>query len=355
MSSPTNPRYLQDVPAVSEDQADHTSECPPSREHVTLLERAARGDSEAFGQLIAPHQEMLVRFARRQLAERAHLGEDAVQEALVNAYRALAAGVRPENLRAWLFTIVHNCAVNINRAQRATEPLPAACAGRSPDTVTLIEQREWMDGLMAAISVLPDRQREALVGHTFEGRSYQELAERHSTTVSAVKTLIYRARRGLSSESWVQALLPPWSWAARSLYRLAGHDKLIDKLTSLGALGQMLGAATIASTVLLAIPGTQPGRAGATPTHHRHARLHTGGRHAHHGDTKTPTPAVVHREAHQAIAACEHDKRVLRASTPALHYAARHLSTTVREYTGCESEIERALRGSLTSHRRSHR
>ncbi|MGH2833481.1 MAG: RNA polymerase sigma factor [Solirubrobacteraceae bacterium] len=336
----------------------------PTVEETALLERAARGDSDAFGRLIAPHRETLVRFARRQLAERAHLGEDAVQEALVNAHRALAGGARPENLRAWLFTIVRNCAININRAQRTAEPLPAAYASTSPDTVSLIEQREWMDGLMAAISVLPDRQREVLLGHTFEGRSYRELAERHSTTVSAVKTLLHRARRGLGSGSWVAALLPPWGWATSGIYRLAANDKLADragiKLTSLNAVGQMLGAATIASTVLLAIPGTQPGRAGATTTHARHAHMHvrsdTGGPHARHGGARILTPAVVHREAHQAITSCEHDKRVLRGTAPALHYAIEHLSTIVREYTECEYRIRRVLTESQVKRRfGSHR
>jgi RNA polymerase sigma factor (sigma-70 family) len=333
-------------------------------ERAALLDRAARGDSDAFAQLIAPHREALVRFAGRQLGERAHLGEDAVQEAMVNAYGALAAGARPENLRAWLFTIVRNCAVNIRRAQRPTDPLPAVWDSGGPDTVALLEQREWMDGLMSAIGDLPDRQREVLVGHTFEGRSYRELAERHSTTVPAVKTLIHRARRGLTTGSWIrQALLPPWGWPGPGIYRLIGQGKFAVKAAIkpllISPAAQMLGAATIASTVLLAIPGTRPGPAIATPIHHRHAGVHghrsPGDRHSGLRDGQSFTPAAERREAHRAIVSCERGYHIPKGRSPAaLRYALKHLPTSLREYTDCEDEIKRALHGSRAG-RREHR
>ena len=50
-----------------------------------------------------------------------------------------------------------------------------------------------------AVHGLPARQRDALVGHAFEGRSYREIAARQQTTIAAVKSLLTRARRTLST------------------------------------------------------------------------------------------------------------------------------------------------------------
>lgn len=318
----------------------------------SLLDRAAHGDADAFAQLISPYRAELVRFACVQLG---HLGEDAVQEAMVNAYRALTGGARPENLRAWLFTIVRNCAVNIHRAQRPVTQLPASSASESPDTLALLEQRERIGGLMSAISALPDRQRQVLVGHTFEGRSYQELAARHGTTVSAVKTLLHRARRGLCASNWVHAPLAPWVFVARWADRLPRHGKLAARTgikdLLLSSPAQMLGAATIASTVLLAVPGTRPGPAIATPVpRHDSARGHPP-----HGGRNSVSPATARREANRTIASCERGKRSFPGRSPAaLRYAAKHLPTIAHEYTDCEFVIERALRRSFAPRRHPH-
>ena len=51
----------------------------------------------------------------------------------------------------------------------------------------LVEQGEWIDWLMAAVGQLPARQRDALVGHAFEGRSYREIAARDSARVVVIE------------------------------------------------------------------------------------------------------------------------------------------------------------------------
>jgi RNA polymerase sigma-70 factor (ECF subfamily) len=337
------------------------------------MDRAAEGDSEAFARLIAPHRGALVRFADSRLGGRGDLGEDAVQEALTNGYRALATGTRPENLRAWLFTIVHNCAVNLQRSQRPVDALGENHAHVAPDTAAVVEQREWMDNLMAAIGALPDRQRQVLVGAALEGRSYQELAERHSTTIPAIKTLLHRARRHLSTGSLRHAFLPPWGWAAACMYRVLHHGKLASKAAVkpllAGPLGLTFSAATIASTVLLALPGASPGPAGATPAHLGSAHLKRDARHSRqqtgaHGTQKL-TPAALkrhqHHEAHQAITRCLHGQRlvkrrhspgVVRYSPAALRYAIDHLPTFVRQYTMCEYALKHALLASVSHHSR---
>ena len=99
-----------------------------------LMDRVAAGEQEAFGLLFAPYRAMLLQFAAGRLGGEAQLAEDIVQEAALNAFRALAAGARPENLRAWLFTIVRNCASNARRAGRPSIPIEDHPEADVPET-----------------------------------------------------------------------------------------------------------------------------------------------------------------------------------------------------------------------------
>ena len=66
-----------------------------------------------------------------------------------------------------------------------------------------------------------------------------------------------------------------------------------------------------------------------------------------------PPPRSYTDEAHLVIVSCERGKRVLKGSSPAMHYALKHLPTIVREYTDCEDRIRRALNKSQAERRRS--
>jgi RNA polymerase sigma factor (sigma-70 family) len=333
---------------------------------TVLMSQVRGGDQNAFGRLVEPHCPALRRFAARQLAGNAHLAEDVLQEAMLNAYRAIAAGATPENIKAWLFTLVRNCVVNTHRTARATVPLedhhrPAVENSAS----TLFAQREWMDWLMGAIGDLPVRQREALLGHAFEGRSYAEIATRQDTTVSAVKTLIHRARRGLAGSA-----SPPWH--SISLPILAGARRLGASLTRrslagkagttkgvFGALVPVLSAATVTTGVLMVIPGANPGPVSASGfTGQKVVHVHATHR---HGKTKShkhsPPHAIlerrIHREGARATAQCLKGSGIGKYSQAGLRYAARHLSTSVLEYTDCKSVLLNAQLKNLdrTRHR----
>ena len=246
---------------------------------------SAAGERDAFRALVDAHAPELLRYARRQLGGRAELAEDVLQDAFLSAYRHLAAGTRPQNPRAWLYAIVHNAAINVARAPQPPVSLETShpiAAGPTPSEA--IEQREWLEWLMGAIGALPARQRDALVGHALEGRSYRELASREQTTVSAIKTLIHRARRGLTEGSPLHALAVPFLLISRRLAGFTAHRALAGKLSANGITGMFLaalGTATLTSGLLLA---GQAGHSVAIAASRRqavsgHARAHhrTGG------------------------------------------------------------------------------
>jgi RNA polymerase sigma factor (sigma-70 family) len=314
-----------------------------------LMERVAAGEQEAFGLLFAPYRTMLSQFAAGRLGGDAHLAEDVVQEAALNAYRALVAGARPENLRAWLFTIVRNCASNARRAGRPSVPIEDHHeADASQDPALALARREYIASLMGALSELPERQRQALLGHTLEGHTYREIAIRQDSTVSAVKTLIHRARRSLGAAP--RSALLPLPAAARRLAAFLGRGSLVGKAGTKGALGmaaQALSAAAITTGILMVVPGAGPGSviAGGLPHRYHRAASHHVSRHTgSHRAPRQESPGRIHSEARHAIRQCLKGIRKPTHYTPAaLLYARHHLATDVIEYTECPEQLTHEL------------
>ena len=322
-----------------------------SSEEALQASGGPRAPDAMFEELVRLHRAELTRFAVRLLGEHAEQAEDVVQESLLNAHRALRGGTVPERPRAWLFTIVHNAAVNAARGVRSTEEIEEGLHATSDQSVPeAVEQGEWIDWLMTAVGQLPERQRDALVGHAFEGRSYRELAARQATTVPAVKSLIGRARRALSADASfpVAGIATPLLALARFLRAaparslLAGQSGATKGLA--GVLAQAALTATVTTGVLMAVHGGSlgTGLAATGPPRWPAAdqRRHTS---TPHPSRRRPGRQTVRREGRRAIRECTHRGVAgARYSEAALQYAARHLTTGELEYTNCERQLELA-------------
>jgi RNA polymerase sigma-70 factor, ECF subfamily len=122
--------------------------------------------------------------------------EDVTQTTFLNAYRAYQQGVEIEKPHNWLIKITHNAArTRYAYASRRVKEVPledhveqlAVPEAEQPDVI----------GVLRALGRLPFNQRAALVMRELEGRSYAEIADTIGVSVSAVETLIFRARRSL--------------------------------------------------------------------------------------------------------------------------------------------------------------
>jgi RNA polymerase sigma factor (sigma-70 family) len=122
--------------------------------------------------------------------------EDVTQTTFLNAYRAYQRGIEIEKPHNWLIKIAHNVArTRYARASRRVKEVPledhveqlAVPEAEQPDVV----------GVLRALGRLPFNQRAALVMRELEGRSYAEIADTIGVSVSAVETLIFRARKSL--------------------------------------------------------------------------------------------------------------------------------------------------------------
>jgi RNA polymerase sigma-70 factor, ECF subfamily len=136
----------------------------------------------------------LRRYARALAGDRI-AADDLVQDTLERAWSKFHLYRRGTDLRAWLFTVMHNVHVNQVRAQRPTvmlddEMLELAQPVRETDTLVLRD-------LDAAIRRLPPDQREVLLLVALEEMSYDETAETLGVPIGTVMSRLSRAREKL--------------------------------------------------------------------------------------------------------------------------------------------------------------
>jgi RNA polymerase sigma factor (sigma-70 family) len=167
-------------------------------EDAALVAAFRAGSEDAFTEMHQRYREPLLAFARRMLRGTGLDAEDVVQDAFVRAHVALRATDRPMALRAWLYMITRNRALDGLRARRASCPLEErdSVAG-SCDPVESALQRDELRRIVDELARLPERQRLALVQRELCGVSHVDLADQLGTTVSATKSLIIRARTQL--------------------------------------------------------------------------------------------------------------------------------------------------------------
>ena len=122
--------------------------------------------------------------------------EDVTQTTFLNAWRAYRSGVEPTKPHNWLIKIAHNAA-RTRYAVSARRPHEVAFDENVHELPVPPEEASELQGVLQALGKLPFNQRSALVMRELEGRSYGEIAEALEVSVSAVETLIFRARRSL--------------------------------------------------------------------------------------------------------------------------------------------------------------
>src|SRR5215475_3693164 len=93
-----------------------------------LVRRAQRGDLTAYGDLIHRHRTGLERFAVHLLGNRQE-AEEALQDTLLRAYRAIGQCVQPERFRGWIFQIlVNRCRTRLARPDPTVDGRAAEAA-----------------------------------------------------------------------------------------------------------------------------------------------------------------------------------------------------------------------------------
>jgi RNA polymerase sigma factor (sigma-70 family) len=162
-----------------------------------LLAQRLRTD-RSFERMYRRHVGDVYRYALAVLRNPAD-AEDVAQTTFMNAYRAFQRGERPDNAQNWLIAIAHNVCRQRFRLS-ARRPAEVAYDDGILDVVPDEDPGPSAEDIQRALGQLAFNQRAALVMRELEGRSYAEIAEILDITVSAVETLIFRARRALREQ-----------------------------------------------------------------------------------------------------------------------------------------------------------
>src|SRR4051794_16732188 len=188
-----------------------------------LLEAAGGGDEDAFRRLVEPHRGELHAHCYRMLGS-VHDAEDALQDALLRAWRSVARFEGRSSLRSWLYKIATNtCLDVIERRPKRVLPIdygPAADPHDGPGEPLVesvwvepypdeklgvedgyaapeahYEQRESVElAFIVALQHLPAKQRAVLILREVLGFSAQEVADTLETTTASVNSALQRAR-----------------------------------------------------------------------------------------------------------------------------------------------------------------
>lgn len=195
------PGFIPEQPLVTTDGVDADDAID-----VALMRATAKGDERAFRQLIERHQQSVVGTVARMLND-ATEAEDIAQMVFVRIWQSAPKWTHDAKFTTYLFTITRNLVFNESRRRSRKKEVsydeqeenhPAL--SRADDALQpgeRLEKSERHRSIDRAIAALPEQQRLAVVLRTFEGLDYEEIAAALDTSVSSVKSLLFRARATL--------------------------------------------------------------------------------------------------------------------------------------------------------------
>lgn len=171
-------------------------------EENRLVDRARRGNPEAFRALVDAYKERLFAFVWRMVRDH-HEAEDIAQAAFVRAYQALSSYREEYAFSTWLFTIAYRLCLNHLRRRKAYSgevdlTRIGAAGDDAPHAVANTEEAERLRRLIwAAVDELKPAQKTAVLLFYREGKSCEEIGRVLDVPTVTVKSHLHRARAKL--------------------------------------------------------------------------------------------------------------------------------------------------------------
>jgi len=177
---------------------------------AALMLRARQGDSGAFTELVEKYKQPVMNLAFRTLRDLTE-AEDLAQNVFVQLWKSAPRYEATAKFSTWLFTIARNLCLNeIRRRTRHPaesldqtrddaddQPLYQIEDKRVATAAAVVLRSELVEKVDAALAILPENQRTALLLCRQEELSYEEIAAVLGCSLSATKSLIHRARETL--------------------------------------------------------------------------------------------------------------------------------------------------------------
>jgi RNA polymerase sigma-70 factor (ECF subfamily) len=177
-----------------------------------LMARIAKGDNDAFEILVNRHQTSVLNLIYRFIGDRTQ-AKDLAQEVFIRVWQA-AKTYKPEaKFTTWIYRIVTNVCFNELKSARRRKwfsfhrsdedgenTIEETLSDGAPSAEDLLLEKERSRQISDALQSLPDNQRMALVLKRYDDLSYAEIAQIIGCSVSAVESMLVRAKRTLQEK-----------------------------------------------------------------------------------------------------------------------------------------------------------
>ena len=177
-----------------------------------LMARIAKGDNDAFEILVNRYQTSILNLIYRFIGDRTQ-AKDLAQEVFIKVWQAAKSYKPDAKFTTWLYRVTANLCFNELKSSRrrkwfsfhrsgeeGVHTLEETLADRAPSAEDLLLEKERSRQISDALQSLPDKQRMALVLKRYDDLSYAEIGQIIGCSVSAVESLLVRAKRTLQEK-----------------------------------------------------------------------------------------------------------------------------------------------------------
>jgi RNA polymerase sigma-70 factor (ECF subfamily) len=177
-----------------------------------LMARITEGDEYAFELLVGRHQSSILNLIYRFIGDRTK-SQDLAQEVFIRVWQAAGSYQPKAKFTTWIYRITANLCINELKSSRRRKlfqflrfgedqenTIEEVLVDASPSPEDLLLSREQSRRISDALQSLPANQRMALVLRRYDNLSYQEIAKILNCSVSAVESLLIRAKRNLQKK-----------------------------------------------------------------------------------------------------------------------------------------------------------
>ncbi|MFC1973893.1 RNA polymerase sigma factor [Chloroflexota bacterium] len=171
---------------------------------LELVDRAADGDFETFGELYGIYLDPIYRYVFYQVNEKM-TAEDITEDVFLKAWKAIAScRGRGQTFSSWLYRIAHNQVIDSFRSKRRHSSVEMEMADVTSDSDSTAEIEFKKQDLLSAMTYLPPNQRQVIILKFIEGLDNSEISNVIGKSQGAVRVLQMRAlatiRQNLSEE-----------------------------------------------------------------------------------------------------------------------------------------------------------
>ena len=181
----------------------------PSEE---LMARVAEGDEDAFEILVNRHQSSILNLVYRFIGDRTQ-AKDLAQEVFIRVWQSAKSYEPKAKFTTWIYRITANLCFNELKSSRRKKwfsfnrpdedgehTFEETLADSTPSAENILLEKERSRQISDALQGLPENQRMALILKRYDDLSYQEIAQIIGCSVSAVESLLVRAKRALKEK-----------------------------------------------------------------------------------------------------------------------------------------------------------